>query len=810
MIKKPPFILIYCIIDCFLLVVSFNNIHSLINRSTFPFSIKEENGIFVVDNITNNLITHTLSVGDTIVSINDSILTISEQLEFISDNAIIGSSHKVTTKKNGSNSSSYVPTISYYPNLLYIIIILFVGITFFTVGIFVVWSKPLDSVAHLFHWMMVLVGAVIMITWGSLESKEFFTIFIRGLFFFSYAVGIASFYLFTKLYCAPTPRFMNERILLIYTAAFIFSGALIYYHLRAIATQSLRIYAQFQQYFDLFHIVLFVAFIAGIINIISAYKKTDSSDERNRLEWIIWGFAISSTPFLLFYILPQILFSRYIIAEEYTTIFFIALPFSFGVSFIKHHLFDIRLLIKRTIVNFMFSGIIAVTYFIIVILAAAIINETILSSENIIIVVLTIIIAMAFNPVRNRLKTFVDRLLFKAHGEYRMIQFEISPRLQSSISVEEIFDVVLETIQSSLPVEQCVTYRQENGYLLSNDRMNEAQPITIGSIKFILPHRAAAIRNIIRTENREAILIDNELKPKIGYELFVLISNAQSSILGAIGLNRITTKEQFDAEEISLLLMICDRAAEHLERLELLEAMFREKEERKRADELNKLKSDFVSYVSHELQTPLTSIRMFSELLQKNISGKKGKDKLEIITGESDRLSRMVNNLLDVSRIENGLKEYHFENCSLNEIIDTVVKKMSYLIKKHGFRLHYSVSRSVDIWADKEAIEQAVMNLVSNAVKYSRTKKNIDIHITKRNGYAICSIQDHGNGIAKKDIPFLFDRFYRLPEHHNTVKGVGLGLSLVKHIIDAHQGKVEVRSSLGKGSTFMLFIPLKK
>ncbi len=769
--------------------------------------------MFIVEKITIGADSVPLTVGDTIIAINDSPITISEQLEFISDNAAIGSNHKITILKNGTTVPLFISTIPCYPNLLYITIIFFVGISFLLVGFFVVWSRPRDNIAHIFHWMMVLVGTVIMITWGSLQSKELSVTIVRSLFFISYVFGIASFYIFTKFYCTNTPQYIKIRIFSIYTTAFIFSIVLIYYHLLAISKQSLTIYAQFQQYFDLFHIAIFITFIAGIGNIIRAYKRTDSSEERNRLEWIFWGFAISSFPFLLLYILPQLLFSKYLVAEEYTTIFFIALPFSFGVSFIKHHLFNIRLLIKRTIVNFIFSVIIAITYFIIVILAAEIIHDTILSTEHFIIVVITLIIAMAINPFRNRLKTFIDRLLFKAHTEYSNIQSDIAQRLQYSISREEIFSAVLETINFFLPVEQCIIYRQENGYLLPvnriNEESNETLPILTDEITSIISHPATAVQSIIHTENKKTILIDNDLQTKIGCELFVPIKSEQIPIFGAVGISRVKTHDRFDSEEISLLCMICDRAAEHLERLEMLETMFREKEERTRAEELNKLKSYFVSYVSHELQTPLTSIRMFSELLQKNVLSKKGKEQLEIITGESDRLSRMVNNLLDGSRIESGLKEYHFEICSLDDIVSSVLKKMSYMIKKHGFSIHYSPPRSIiTIGADKDAIEQAVINLISNAIKYSTKNKYIHVSLKKNKGFGICSIHDKGDGILKKNIPLLFDRFYRLPEHQNTVKGVGLGLSLVKHIIDAHGGKIEVQSTIGKGTTFTLFIPL--
>lgn len=805
--------MLYFFIDCFLLVVSLNHIPSLLNRSTFPFAVERKNGTLVIEKIADEDTLTVLRAGDMIAAVNDSIITMPEQLEFISDNSSIGSSHKIRTIKNGSAEYCLVATVPYYPNLLYIIVVYFVGITFLAVGFFVVWNRPADRIAHIFHWMMALIGTAIMITWGSLEAKTLTVLATRSLFFLTYVFGIASFYLFTKLYCTETPRFIALRITAVYLFSFIVSLVLIYYHLLAFSDQSLTAYAYFQRYFDLFHIALFIAFIAGSVNIIRAYRRTDSPEGKSRLEWILWGFFISSTPFLLLYILPQILFSRYLIAEEYTTIFFIALPFSFGVSFIKYHLFDIRLLIKRTIVNFIFSMIIAISYFIIVILAAAVINRSILSTEHFIIITLTLIIAMAVNPLRNKLQTFIDRILFKAHAGYTGILNDVSEKMKHTVSREEIFAVVLRSILTSLPVERCIVYHQEGGTLFpsaqSGDKENNAATILLNDRTPVISPRCTAIRDIVRSHHEQLITIDNDIRLKTGSELFIPIKSSRIPILGAVGISRIHSNDKFDHDEIALLLSICDYAAEHLERLELLESMFREKEERKRAEELSRLKSDFVSYVSHELQTPLTSIRMFSELLQRNIKAKKGKEHLQIIVGESERLSRMVNNLLDVSRIESGLKEYHFDLCSLNECIGSVTGTMAYMIEKHGCTLRYTSPRSpLTINADKDAVEQAVMNLISNAIKYSPKNKLIHITVSKKGNDAVCSVRDHGCGIPEKERASLFNRFYRLPEHRNTVKGIGLGLSVVKHIVDAHQGRIEVHSTVGKGTTFTLFFPL--
>lgn len=814
--KRITFSVLLCILfDSLFLIVSFLNIPSLQQRSTLPFAVNIKDSVTIVSKIDDRVKELRFAEGDTVLSVKDSLITSPEQLEFIADFLTIGSPVNVMTLNNNTVVRHSVLTVPFYPNSLYIIIIMFVGVSFLSVGLFVVWNRPREKIAHIFHWMMALVGTTIMITWGSIAEQSLQSLMIRSLFFVTYVFGIASFYLFTLLYCMPTPRRMLVRFTGVYLVACIFSFVMVTSHHSAIIHQSTTLFAQFQRNFDYFHGAIIVTFVAGVINVLRAYRRAESKEEKNRLEWIIWGFAISCSPFLLLYIIPQLLIRQYVIPEEYTTIFFIALPFSFGISFIKHHLFDIRLLIKRTIVNFLFSAIIAITYFIVVFLTAAFLNEAVLSKEQSVAVIITLFVAVALHPFRVILQRFIDRLLFKTDSAYVKIISDATWQLQQAVSNEQIYRAVSRILLQHLPVERLTLYAHEKDLLIpvlqENAAGNASPRLRIDEIESLLPIRLTAVASIVNAVSSVNGAINNHLPSIAGCELFVPISSSSIPLIGAMALSRIDTTERFNDNELSLLLAIGDLAGEHLDRLRMVEAIILEKEERNRANALNQLKSDFVSDVSHELQTPLTSIRLFSELLQKRVSGGKSAEQLNIITGEAERLSRMVNNLLDVTRIESGLKEYHFQPCPMNAIVNTVLAKMSYIIEKHDFSLVSTITPvPIMINADADALEQALMNLLSNAVKYSRHKRKIRVSLSKKHGFGICSVRDYGDGIPDSSLPHLFTRSYRSPEHRGTVKGFGLGLMLVKHIAEAHQGTITVRSALGKGSTFSLSIPMIK
>jgi two-component system phosphate regulon sensor histidine kinase PhoR len=230
----------------------------------------------------------------------------------------------------------------------------------------------------------------------------------------------------------------------------------------------------------------------------------------------------------------------------------------------------------------------------------------------------------------------------------------------------------------------------------------------------------------------------------------------------------------------------------------------------RRLEELNRMKSDFVSYVSHELRTPLTSIKMFTEMLRSRRLrlGRTAREYVGVIEGESERLGRMVTTILDSARIEQGVKEYRLAPGDLREHVRCALDAMAFQLKQHGFAVRVvEPRRPLTVMADRDAVVQAIVNLVANAIKYSGAKKQLTLRLARKEGSATCSVQDRGRGIPADVIPHLFERFYRAPEVRRDIQGVGLGLPLVSHIMGAHRGTVEVESVVGKGSVFTLVFP---
>jgi len=227
---------------------------------------------------------------------------------------------------------------------------------------------------------------------------------------------------------------------------------------------------------------------------------------------------------------------------------------------------------------------------------------------------------------------------------------------------------------------------------------------------------------------------------------------------------------------------------------------------------LARLKSDFVSNVSHELRTPLSLIRLYAETLEMGrlSSREKYQEYYSIIRKESERLTALINNILDFSRIEAGRKEYDFRETDMTELVRNTLESYRYQIEQHGFAFEEQIAEDLpSVRVDREAIARSLLNLVNNALKYSPEEKYLGVKLYRENGSVKLEVVDHGIGIPRGEQHKIFEKFYRVgnPLVHNT-KGTGLGLSLVRHIVRAHGGEISVESAPGEGSKFVIALPM--
>ncbi|HUU36723.1 MAG TPA: ATP-binding protein [Candidatus Desulfaltia sp.] len=229
---------------------------------------------------------------------------------------------------------------------------------------------------------------------------------------------------------------------------------------------------------------------------------------------------------------------------------------------------------------------------------------------------------------------------------------------------------------------------------------------------------------------------------------------------------------------------------------------------------LAKLKSDFTATVSHEFRTPLTSIRYLAELLQRGRVRDEARKQqyYETITGESERLSRLIENLLDFSKIEAGMKEYRMEETDIAALAADVAGRFRQQAAFKDFTLETEIGDGLPvIHADKDSLARAVFNLLDNAVKYSGEKPRVVLRAWSGEDAVNLQVEDHGIGISKPEQKKIFEKFYRSESAlESAVKGSGIGLPLVEHVVRAHGGKVLLESEPGKGTRVTIRLPVRR
>jgi two-component system phosphate regulon sensor histidine kinase PhoR len=226
---------------------------------------------------------------------------------------------------------------------------------------------------------------------------------------------------------------------------------------------------------------------------------------------------------------------------------------------------------------------------------------------------------------------------------------------------------------------------------------------------------------------------------------------------------------------------------------------------------LSQLQSDFVSKVSHELRTPLTSIRLFSETLALRRADKDAADKcIEGLNREGTRLAELIDRLLDWGRMESGHREYHRRQTDVYAIVDEAIASFDAVREHRHARVTLErVEHLPTLQADRAALSDALLNLLTNASKYGGDPPEIHVSVSSNGRELRISVKDNGSGIPAREHKRIFQKFYRVDDRLSREKeGSGLGLAIAKHVVRAHGGRIDVKSEPGKGSIFTIVLPI--
>jgi signal transduction histidine kinase len=739
-----------------------------------------------------------------------------EEAELYLDSKNIGDNVKLIINHDKRESNVTVTLVNYY-SLFDLSIIGIVGLFFIVFAIFVRVKAPANKSAKLFHLASLGLGMVIMMTAGNYTVSPFgFGYLNRILWLIAYSFTPVLFVHFTLSFVAAKDKKFKSIILILYLVAAIHVIILSYYFLDTSLNYTLQSIKRYVFYFDSFFRLFVLGCIVIAISIcIYAYKRATDLEERKRMQWLLFGFFIGPFSFIIFWILPILLTGQALIPEALVLIFLVAIPITFSIAIVKYHLMNINLLVRRSVVYTIILAIIILTYVGISSLITLFINDINPAFPS----VLTALAVVALlQPVKAGIQKFVDTKFFRVEYDYREEQKRFLDDLKNIYHIQTLAELIVNRTDKLIPVEKI-------GFFELSDQTGRVKIIANKGWELLKGRSIRFESENLKTDMSLPIAVDDKVEPGLKIESadmkvfkrwgMVLVFPVKSPIgviHGFLVLGAKKSGSRFLKDDIDLLNAVVIASALAIDRIKLQEDLILEHLEAKRLEELNELKSFFMHTITHELKTPLTSIKLFTEKLhdKKHCGSDKADFFLKVIDGESDKLRRLIDNILDYARIDKGMKSYYQKPINLSQVVEKAIESMRYqfMISKQSVEV-MNDSEEIIINADEEAIERAITNLLTNAIKYSSGESKTTVTIKKVNSSAGVEVRDNGSGISNEDLKNIFEPFKRVKAvESNKIEGTGLGLAIVKHIMDAHNGQVEVESELGKGSKFTLWFSL--
>jgi signal transduction histidine kinase len=716
--------------------------------------------------------------------------------------------------------------LAHYYGPFYMFSVILVASLFFGVGLVVSWKKPEDPAARVYHFGSVATAIQLSTTWGSYQTTppELGPL-LRVAFSSVYAFIPVLFLHLTVLFPRPRRSPASTLLPVLYGLAVILAVCTSATFVEAWSARSVELFHTHRAWFSATRVFLVVLVFGGLWMFQQSYVRAGGEPERRKLRWVLWGMFVGFFPFVVLWVIPSMILTYGLVPEAVMLLASGFIPLAFGVSIIKYHIMDIDLLLNRSMVYGTVMALVVLVYVTIVGGLAAVVTQSTYELSMGLSTGAAILIALFFEPTRRAVQQIVDRRFFRVRYDFRRAARRFQDDVKTCVTVDDIVMLLVERIASLLPVEGI-------GFLL----MDPGRPARWISAQGIIPpagddvsvitglaDRARGIPLVSADAVEPEVLCahaDPELCADWHVAFLYTITRSDNTPLGMLLLGSKKAGTRFSSEDADLLGSLAVNAGVEMDRILLQRSVMEKADEAGRLQRLNSMKSDFVSYVSHELRTPLTSIKMFAELLAERLPGRdqRAREYVQIIEGESERLQRMVDTILDSAKIDAGGEQYNMRPLHCAALLRDVIRTMKYQLNKEGFRVELAFARTARvkpanayrIHADPDAVREAVLNLMTNAMKYSGESKRIRVSLNRTAHDIRCCVEDRGLGIPAGALHHLFEKFFRDPSLPHRIQGVGLGLSVVKHIMTAHGGSVEVKSVPGKGSAFTLVFPISR
>ena len=715
--------------------------------------------------------------------------------KFIAARHRIGDPIEFVFSKDGREIAAREALVPYYADRGLTLVYLLTGLAGFLVGFGVFVRCRDDPKARLFYWLCLAFSSSVVISgaWYGLQGRPLHL--VPGvLFYFAYTLTPVILLKFAMTFTARK-RLPGEPFL--WGAALAFGAFFDAVLVAAFIVPSITIF-RLMAYFTVFRVFFFFLCGATVVVLFRAYRRAVSRESRDQVRWVLYGIVLGLGPFMFLYQLPRGLGLGAVLGEDVSSAFFIFLPLALAFAILKYKLIDIHLIINRSLVYSLLTAVTVGVYLLSIEGLQRLFASKSAPGRRWIPIGAAFVAALVFAPTRVRIQALVDRAFFRRGYDYRRTVLGFIADAEKAFNSEDLLDLFADTLARALPVEKCGAFIPAPG--LGAPGLALRRGIDYDAVASLLA----------APPGPETPLARPELE-RLGYESALPLPLGGDGRPGWLFIGRKKSGLKLTDEDRELLETLAGELGAALRRVRLQDEVAYERASREKLEADGRLKTEFISSVSHELRTPMTSLQSISELLK---SGRVADTTqrvhlLDLMAGECNRLGRYLHNVLDFGRIEQDAKRYDIRETDLRPVVADVVEIVKWAVADPDLELKVDLPAGpVRVEADPDAVRQALLNLVDNAVKYGGKRKRVAVRLARTADGAEISVRDNGIGIPAAGREHIFDAFYRSPDAaRHDPKGVGLGLMIVKHVMDAHGGAVAVESEPGRGTTFTLKFP---
>jgi signal transduction histidine kinase len=555
--------------------------------------------------------------------------------------------------------------------------------------------------------------------------------------------------------------------------------------------------------------------VAGVLLLSQSTRTAQLTRERQQAKWVWWGITMGASPFIFLYTLPRLLGLPEIVPLPAARVLAIVVPAAFAFAVARYQFMDIDLIIRRSLIYGALAGILVGVYVFLAVLIGRRIEAAVPQAARYVPLAAALVSVALFGPTRRWIGNAVDRTFFKIRHDYAQALRSFRTAVAGAASQRELTAVVLAFLRRTLsPKLAAVAVWAGGEVLVAGDVERGAARRALAAAR---PQPAGGGEPVTAAPNATSLpeVERGDFPAELaaaGVRLAQPLA-ADGRALGVLLLGEKESERRYIEQDLELLAAVAAAGATALERMELVQRVAEETIVRRRLGEIDRLKSDFLSRVAHDLRTPLTSIAWSADNLLDGVAGPMADRQSEYVHAiriSARQLGRLVNNLLEIARLETGTTRVAIEPVALAPLLEEVRVALAPIAEAK--RVHLAMACADGLGAvrgNREKLVEVATNLIENALKYSPPGAAVDVTLACEGpGAQRLTVRDRGPGIPPGEEEVIFERFRQgAPSPHSQQQGFGLGLYVVKSYVDLFGGTVRARSHPDGGAEFVCVLP---